>query len=662
MMRSKLFRRLTSALCALALMLALVPTALAAGSPAVSTNIFRSYYQWNADCITSNLYANPNGGVTRVEKIGDEIVVEDYSASFALLSQRKLPMELPFWGAFFSGYMFNFLVFGQSNPNESDSVEVIRVVKYDKDWNRLEQASIYGANTTIPFRAGTVRCAETEGVLYIHTCHQMYKSSDGKNHQANMNIVIKESDMSVSETGCDMGYYNYVSHSFNQFILIDQDQNILTANHGDAYPRALVIHKMGGMAGGSLTMNPRGDRPKGSVQTADFRGAIGDNVTNVQLGGFAETSSGYLMAYSQREIASDPDVVKLAYISKANFNTSGGTNSLQIQELLQSKHFLFGESAPFLVPMGLSGGYIMWNSLDAASGGVYNRENLGLHWASYSADGTVGEVQTLTKAAPLSNCQPINFNGKAVWYTTNDSAPVFYCLDSTGVTATPANGSTSKVVSAEKPSTPAVNPNTTFSDVPSSHWAYQEIMGAVSLGAVAGFEDGTFHPEDTVTYPQFCLMLGRTFYPEQLAEYQEKDAGKPWYVAVCNFAWLGKIGHTPNFNHYGIKLNGGTPDNDWNGAQTVKLNRYQMAMLADDVLIFEKGITYFDNEERNAIIKTLKDYTSYSDWDEYYTDIADCLISGVMTGMPDGTFSGDQYVTRAQACAVINRLHSFLNS
>lgn len=39
--------------------------------------------------------------------------------------------------------------------------------------------SIYGANTQIPFEAGVLRMAEMDGKLYIHTCHQMYFSSDG---------------------------------------------------------------------------------------------------------------------------------------------------------------------------------------------------------------------------------------------------------------------------------------------------------------------------------------------------------------------------------------------------------------------------------------------------------------------------------------------------
>lgn len=71
-------------------------------------------------------------------------------------------------------------------------MEVIRIVKYDKSWNRLGQASVYGANTKVPFKAGAVRCAESGGMLYIHTCHEMYKHTDGKNHQANMSIAVRQ--------------------------------------------------------------------------------------------------------------------------------------------------------------------------------------------------------------------------------------------------------------------------------------------------------------------------------------------------------------------------------------------------------------------------------------------------------------------------------------
>ena len=33
----------------------------------------------------------------------------------------------------------------------------------------------------------------------------------------------------------------YVSHSFNQFILVDADGKIIALDHGDAYPRSAVL-------------------------------------------------------------------------------------------------------------------------------------------------------------------------------------------------------------------------------------------------------------------------------------------------------------------------------------------------------------------------------------------------------------------------------------
>lgn len=101
-------------------------------------------------------------------------------------------MELPLFGGYFSGSQYNFLMFGRENPEESDDVEVLRVVRYDKNWNYVSACPVSGVNILIPFEAGSLRMAERNGIFYIHTCHQMYKSSDGYNHQANMTFAINQ--------------------------------------------------------------------------------------------------------------------------------------------------------------------------------------------------------------------------------------------------------------------------------------------------------------------------------------------------------------------------------------------------------------------------------------------------------------------------------------
>jgi len=54
---------------------------------------------------------------------------------------------------------------------------------------------------------------------------------------------------------------------------------------------------------------------------------------------------------------------------------------------------------------------------------------------------------------------------------------------------------------------PAASATTTFSDVPASHWASGYIAYATSLGIVSGYTDGTFKPDQTVSYDQAITML-----------------------------------------------------------------------------------------------------------------------------------------------------------
>lgn len=48
----------------------------------------------------------------------------------------------------------------------------------------------------------------------------------------------------------------------------------------------------------------------------------------------------------------------------------------------------------------------------------------------------------------------------------------------------------------------------TFTDLPSSHWAYSSINTLVNDGTINGYEDGTFKPEGTVTRAEFVKMIG----------------------------------------------------------------------------------------------------------------------------------------------------------
>lgn len=387
-------------------------------SPAVSANQnaqnYRWYsnYNWNwSDTVKSYLYENPMGGLTRVEYINGEIVVEDYDNSFQITSSRSLPMELPVWGGFYAGKTYNFLIFGQKNPAQDNSMEVVRIVKYSKDWQRLGQTGVYGANTVEPFDAGSLRCAEYGDYLYIRTCHEMYQSSDGLNHQANMTLTVRQSDMTLTDTyhivmNSSVGY---VSHSFNQFVIVDQDQNLVTLDHGDAYPRSIVLMRYNSAKAG-------GEKFSGRVSQStlvNFPGTTGNNYTGASVGGLAETANGYVTAFNYDGTgAGGTREIYIGYTAK---NGLGST----VTKITESTGML----TPVLAPTGLGGGYLMWTDKNGA-----------FYYTQYTDGGGIGAIRTASAA--LSDCQPILHNGEIIWYVTANSVPAFYRLDASGTIST----------------------------------------------------------------------------------------------------------------------------------------------------------------------------------------------------------------------------------
>lgn len=474
-----------------------------ATEPAKSSNYGdqHSYGNW-ADTVKSYLYENERGGLTRVEYAGSKIVVEDYDSTLHFLSGWTTQPELPVWGGFYAGADYNFMVFGQNNREENPSKEVIRVVQYTKDWQRVNSVSLYGANTTEPFNAGSLRCTEHNGFLYIRTCHTMFKSPDGLNHQANVMLSIQQSDMSIADAHYIVGNSGYVSHSFNQFVLVDKSGQLVTLDHGDAYPRALVLYQYAAdMVNGQFTKSKTQE-----AKIVSFPGAVGDNTTGCAVGGLEETSNGYVAAYQYDSVAkAQSDNINrdiyLGFVRKGQtapttykVNTSGNPRTPQI------------------VSTGANGGYVLWNLrynyIDKES-----PQNKMFYYASYDTNGKPGEVKSVSDVY-LSDCKPILYNGKVVWYVTTASAPVFYILDSSGITSVntaPAKEETPGT-STQQPGSNTQQPGTgkqTFSDVPVGAFFTEPVAWAVEKEVTNGTTTTTFSPYEECTQVQILTFLWR---------------------------------------------------------------------------------------------------------------------------------------------------------
>lgn len=373
---------------------------------------------------TAYLTPLENGNYERIEYIGGKIICETYDSSFKLLNTRKLSSELSLWGGYFSGSKYNYLLFGQPNLSESDKKEVIRIVKYDKNWKRLDSCSIKGANTYIPFDAGNADMTETNGKLYLHTCHEMYKTEDDYHHQANCTFVINENDMSVYDSYYDIMNlsYGYVSHSFSQKIATDGN-NIYRSDLGDANPR--------GIAFSVTNINNKIYEPHIYESIIDIPGNYGANYTGFTLDSL-KLSEDYYMVCGSGITKNNPTPNVYINCGIKNSPTSGATwitsyKSSNHIEILQTK----------LVSLNTTQFLLMWEEKNTSKN-TYETKMVLLN----ENGKVVSDIYTSKLA--LSLCNPIvNKDGMVVWYVTNNSGPSFIKINPYQL---------SKVASATKPS------------------------------------------------------------------------------------------------------------------------------------------------------------------------------------------------------------------
>ena len=382
-------------------------------TPAATYNLDRQNYSVYGSPVTSYLIDNRDGTLTRVETADSGITVERYDAEYQFLSRQVLPMELPLFGGFYEGTDYFFLAFGQANPEEDDGVEVIRVVRYTKDWLRLGQASLYGANTYIPFEFGSLRMTQYQDMLYVHTCHEMYATGDGYHHQANLIFSISIPEMEITDQFSAVGNvgYGYVSHSFNQFVLTDGDK-LLTLNHGDAYPRSAVIVQYGKPAGqeifsGSCTY----------TNLLKFTGSTGYNPTGASLGAFELSDSAYLTAGNS--IVQDGSVSfsgqRNIFLCVTPRGDIGSTDTTLHWITSYDSDADIEISTPHLVPIQGDRFLLLWTEDDL------------LHYVFMDDMGnTVSEIYKANLL--LSDCKPIVWNNAVCWYVTQNSKPAFFSI------------------------------------------------------------------------------------------------------------------------------------------------------------------------------------------------------------------------------------------
>ena len=290
------------------------------------------------------------------------------------------------------------------NEKDSDDVEVIRIVRYSKDYKTKKELPIKAINTYIPFDAGSLRMDEADGKLYIHTCHEMYESGDGLHHQANMTFVIDEANMTVLDQYSDVmniSQAGYVSHSFNQFIRTDGTY-IYRSDHGDAYPRGITLTRA--KVGESITK---------VIYVVPFSikiGSTGFNATGTSLGGLQLSSSNVLVTgnsvdQTQKNTSANRNIFMT--ISNKDFTTYDikWFTDFKIKDDTTAR-------TPHLVKLNDEQFLLMWEEYNSKT------EKTVTKIATVGAQGDL--VDSVSTNLRLSDCEPVvTSDGLVRWFITD---------------------------------------------------------------------------------------------------------------------------------------------------------------------------------------------------------------------------------------------------
>ena len=192
----------------------------------------------------------------------------------------------------------------------------------------------------------------------------------------------------------------------------------------------------------------------------------------------------------------------------------------------------------------------------------------------------------------------------------------------------------------------------TFSDVPASHWAYDEIEKAVDSGIVNGYADGTFKPTGTVTNAHFAAMIAREYYTILLEQFDALPEGQAnwWYGGIATCGAKNILDGTKVGNEH-------DSTGSWGSTVNAAMNRYDMAQVMYN-LLKEQGATMPSEADQTEAQAKIGDWSSIPA--NYQDAVAVCYALGLLNGQSDGTFGGQNNMNRAQACVVIDRLNQYI--
>lgn len=312
-------------------------------------------------------------------------------------------MELPIFGGVYSGANYNYIIFGQNNTEHNNTKEVIRVVKYNKAWQRVGVISVANCDTAVPFTGSNSDFVEYGNLLYIRCGHTAYN-----NNQGSLTVCVRTDNNTVVGVSS-------LSNSVGAEYIAVSNGIVYTAEQSLVNPSALVVSRYNNPAGATTFK-------AGVTYTCSLGkiGALTSYVPQYTVGGM-EASSQYVLTVGNSQpmdgTSANNNIVVVA-VPKNSFNQK----SVSISYLTG---YGYGSpltvETPYLVKINDNLFAILWEERNGYS------DTCKVYYTYINGMG-----QRLTDKASidgcLSDCQPIVYGGNIVWYTTNGADTKIYTI------------------------------------------------------------------------------------------------------------------------------------------------------------------------------------------------------------------------------------------
>lgn len=324
-------------------------------------------------------------------------------------SEQTVNYELSKFGGFFKGEKYNFCLFGQENPDLSPEQTVLRVVKYDKDFNRLGECNISDIFTYSPFLESGSAFAEKDGNLTVLTTRFRCPDENDEIHQSNFVVQIDEDSMQTTYVQGDTSGMAFIYHSMHQFINYSDKGDLVFTEVGDYNPRGIRVIKYP-----ANQLNPMFNTSivtvGGQAPDAEIR-RFSNNFTGLILGGVVTLGDNTVVVYNDGEYSDEKHDRKApnAESEFRNVKVAIVDNKGDFKTITVDRDLLKKGSRPYILKLTDDKFIVMWQELSTNASYVW--------YAVFNADGSRVTENTKTSKGTLSeDCYPILLDDNIVWF------------------------------------------------------------------------------------------------------------------------------------------------------------------------------------------------------------------------------------------------------